>query len=171
MSTSQIVAGAAYIKLLSDDSQLTGALAKTRKKLENFVSFASKTMQQMDGGMTKLRESFSVFMQFDDKMRMLRAVTSASAAEFDKLTGKAKKLGQETRFTASQVAEGMIELGKLGFSPDEINAAIQPMMNLASATGTDLAQAATIAACAPAIFRKREFCFSGKSRNCGQAVI
>ena len=150
MSTSQIVAGAAYIKLLSDDSQLAGSLAKTRKKLENFVSFASKTVQQMDGGMTKLRESFT---------------------EFDKLTGKAKKLGQETRFTASQVAEGMIELGKLGFSPDEINAAIQPMMNLASATGTDLAQAATIAACAPAIFRKREFCFSGKSRNCGQAVI
>ncbi len=135
------------------------------------MSFASKTMQQMDGGMTKLRESFSVFMQFDDTMRLHRAVTAASTTEFDNLTGTAKTLGQNTRFTASQVVTGMVELGKLGFRPDEINAAIQPMMNLTSATGSDLAQAATIAACAPAIFRKRDFCFSGKSRNCGQAVI
>ena len=62
------------------------------------------------------------------------------------LSELAKKLGRETSFTAAQVAAGMTALGRMGFNPKEIENAIQPMMNLSRATGTDLATAAEIAA-------------------------
>ncbi len=62
------------------------------------------------------------------------------------MTEKAKELGATTSFTASQVAEGMTALGRMGFNSSEIDGAIQGMLNLSIATGTDLAQASEIAA-------------------------
>src|SRR5690606_19651786 len=53
--------------------------------------------------------------------------------------------GRTTSFTASQVAEGMLELGRAGFNPAEIDAAIAGMLDLARATGTELAEAVGIA--------------------------
>ena len=90
--------------------------------------------------------SLRTFANFDDEMRMVKAVTGATGQEFDALTEKAKKLGRETSFTAKQVSEGMTSLGRMGFSPDEIQNAIKPVMDLSRATGTELAQAAEIAA-------------------------
>ncbi len=79
-------------------------------------------------------------------MRTVRAVTGSTGADFTKLTEKAKELGATTSFTASQVAEGMTALGRMGFNSSEIDGAIQGMLNLSIATGTDLAQASEIAA-------------------------
>jgi len=68
------------------------------------------------------------------------------------MTKVAQKLGRETSFTAKQVADGMVALGRMGFSPKEIEAAIQPMLDLARATGTELGEAADIAANSMRIF-------------------
>ena len=62
------------------------------------------------------------------------------------MTDVAKRLGATTAFTASQVAEGMVALGMMGFSPDEIESVIASVMNLSIVTRTDLAEASTIAA-------------------------
>ena len=92
------------------------------------------------------------FADFDDQMRLVKAVTKSTGAEFDALTKVAAKLGRETSFTAKQVADGMVSLGRMGFSPKEIEQAIQPTLDLARATGTDLGEAADIAANSMRIF-------------------
>jgi len=69
-----------------------------------------------------------IFVRFDDQMRAVQAVTGATGQEFDRLTEKAK------------------ELGRAGFSPKQIDAAIASVLNLARATGTELPEAANIAA-------------------------
>ena len=92
------------------------------------------------------------FADFDDQMRLVRAVTKATKQEFESLTQVAAKLGRETSFTAKQVADGMVSLGRMGFSPKEIEQAIQPTLDLARATGTDLGEAANIAANSMRIF-------------------
>jgi len=89
--------------------------------------------------------SMKIFSSFDDQMRTVKAVTQATGKEFDMLTEKAKLLGRTTSFTTAQVAAGMVELGRAGFSPKEIDSAIAGMLDLARATGTDLATATEIA--------------------------
>lgn len=156
-ASSAIMAGMAYIKLTAKDAELTKALEGAQNKLKAFAKTVENVGAKMAVFGTLASAPFvaatKVFANFDDQMRMVGAVTGATGADFDMLTEKAKKLGRETSFTAAQVAEGMIALGRMGFSSKEIDAAIQPMMNLAKATGTDLAQAAEIAANNLRVFR------------------
>ena len=72
-------------------------------------------------------------------------MTGAVGEEFDKLTEKAKYLGRTTSFTASQIAGAMLELGRAGFAPQEIDDSIASILNLARATKTDLSEATRIA--------------------------
>ena len=92
------------------------------------------------------------FAGFDDKMRLVQAVTSSTGDQFDQLTKTAQRLGRETSFTAQQVADAMIGLGRMGFNPSEIVSAIDSVLNLSRATGTDLAESADIAANSLRIF-------------------
>lgn len=92
------------------------------------------------GGVMKL------FAAFDDQMRITKAVTGANADQFSMLTEEAKRLGRETSFTASQVAEGMANLGRGGFKPEEIMDSLESMLGLSRATATDLADTTQIAA-------------------------
>src|SRR5690625_1195888 len=47
--------------------------------------------------------------KFDDQLSTVQAVTGATAKEKDKLREQAKKMGRETRFSASEAAE---EIGR-----------------------------------------------------------
>ena len=75
-------------------------------------------------------------------------MTGAVGEEFDKLTEKAKYLGRTTSFTASQIAGAMLELGRAGFAPQEIDDSIASILNLARATKTDLSESTRIASSA-----------------------
>ena len=92
------------------------------------------------------------FAGFDDKMRLVQAVTSSAGDAFESLTQTAQRLGRETSFTAQQVADAMIALGRMGFDPSEIEASISSVLNLSRATGTELAESADIAANSLRIF-------------------
>jgi TP901 family phage tail tape measure protein len=105
-------------------------------------------------GMTGLTVAAGVFgavglkaaYDFDTSMRRVGAITRATGEEFDKLDALAQKLGRDTEFTASQAADGMVELSLAGFSVDEILKSISGTLRLASAGGVELAEATQIAA-------------------------
>lgn len=146
----KIRAGQAYVELYGDDSELQRTLANTKKRLESFGTAMAGIGAKMVGVSTMLATPFAFatkkFADFDDAMRMVRAVSSATAEEFKVLTATAERLGRETSFMAKDAAEGMISLARIGFKPMQINATIGAVLNLARATGTDLGQAAEIAA-------------------------
>lgn len=150
MSIGGVLAGRAYVELTTNDSKLQKGLQNAQAHLRAFadtVSGIGRELLTASAALgTPLALSLRTFASFDDEMRMVKAVTGATGQEFDALTEKAKKLGRETSFTAKQVSEGMTSLGRMGFSPDEIQNAIKPVMDLSRATGTELAQAAEIAA-------------------------
>lgn len=147
--TGAIVAGMAFVKLTLDDAQLQQGVKAAQGRIKSLVASAKTFGTQMATIAPLFSAPFvmaaKAFAEFDDKMRLTAAVTGATASEFAALTEQAKKLGRETSFTASQVAEGMTSLGRMGFNPAEIQQAIQMMMNLSKATGTDLATASEIA--------------------------
>ena len=90
----------------------------------------------------------SVFSEFEFVMAKVNAVSGATESEFKDLTATAEELGRTTFFTASQVGELMLNFSKLGFTAREIQDAVQPTLDLATATGSDLARAALVAGAA-----------------------
>jgi TP901 family phage tail tape measure protein len=149
-SSTAIKAGRAFVELFADDSKLVRGLRRAELRVKAFGRKMQVIGRQMFmlGAMAAapLALATRIFVRFDDQMRAVQAVTGATGEEFDKLTEKAKELGRTTSFTAAQVAASMLELGRAGFSPKQIDAAIASVLNLARATGTELPEAANIAA-------------------------
>lgn len=82
--------------------------------------------------------------KFDDQMSTVQAVTGATGKEMDKLREQAKKMGRETRFSASEAAEGQEMLARAGFETTEIMDALPSVLSLAAAGAVDLGDAADI---------------------------
>jgi len=150
MSSASILAGRAFIELTTKDTKFQKGLQNAAVQLKAFGDRATEIGKRMTLFWAAVSApaalAVKVFANFDDQMRLCQAVTQATGKEFELLTEKAKKLGRETSFTASQVAAGMVALGRMGFKPKEIDEAISAVMNLSRVTGTDLAQASDIAA-------------------------
>jgi len=87
----------------------------------------------------------STFADFEFVMAKVNAVSGATESEFSALTKSAEDLGRSTFFTATQVGELQLAYSKLGFTAQEILDATEATLDLATATGTDLARAAQVA--------------------------
>lgn len=83
---------------------------------------------------------------FEAQMSRVKAISGATESEFEKLSNQAVKLGADTSYSATEVAEGMENLASAGFTVNEITAAMPGMLNLAASSGEDLANSADIAA-------------------------
>ena len=148
-NTQGIKAGRAYVELGVGD-KLTAGLKRAQARLKAFgASVTNIGRKMLAGGLAAsapMIASAKVFGGFEDQMLTVRAVTAATQKQFKALADQAKLLGRTTSFTARQVAEGMTSLGRAGFRPSEIQAAVPAVLNLARATGTDLGRAADYAA-------------------------
>lgn len=82
---------------------------------------------------------------FEDQMAKVGAISRASAEDMKALENKARELGATTSFTAVQVGQAEQYLAMAGFSAAENIAALPGVLNLASATATDLGRTADIA--------------------------
>lgn len=91
------------------------------------------------------RNVTGIMIDFDQAQADLSAITGKTKTELSGLTEQAKELGATTQFSATQITEMQIELGKLGFTTDQITKSTQAVSNFASATGADLASASKVA--------------------------
>jgi len=89
--------------------------------------------------------SFNVFKGFEAEMAKVKAVSGATAEEFKMLSDNAKELGRSTIFSAREVAGLQTEFAKLGFTAKQIEGVTEATLNLAQASGSDLARAAEVA--------------------------
>ncbi len=92
-----------------------------------------------------MMKSINTSKDFEKALSGLKAITGATNEEMSALASNAKELGRTTAFTASQVVQLQTEFSKLGFSTGEILNATEATLALAAASGTDLADAATVA--------------------------
>ena len=82
---------------------------------------------------------------FEVKLSKLEAVSGATADEMERLEQKARQLGATTAYTASEAATLQFELAKLGFTVEEIITSSGGILDLASALGVELGDAAVLA--------------------------
>ena len=155
-ATANIKAGRAYVEVTADSSKLRKSLGEAQAQLRSFSKSCTAIGREMLalGGAMSLPFALAErsFAGFDDRMRLVQAVTNSTGEAFESLTKTAQRLGRETSFTAQQVADAMIALGRMGFDRTEIEASISSVLNLSRATGTELAESADIAANSMRIF-------------------
>lgn len=89
--------------------------------------------------------AFKTFTEFEFSMAKVRAISGATNEEFMKLEQSAKELGRTTFFTAKEVAELQVNFSKLGFTAEQILNLQAATLDLAMATGSDLARSAMVA--------------------------
>ena len=90
------------------------------------------------------KEAIQVGMDFESSMSKVGAVSGASAEEMQALSDKAKEMGESTIFSASQSAEAFNYMAMAGWKTEEMLDGIEGIMNLAAASGADLATTSDI---------------------------
>jgi len=147
-STSPATTG---LKKIRDEAQqtektvqtLTTASAGLKKTLVGIGSAIGFTFG-VGALVIAVKNAISTFAEFDDTMRQVKAISGATNEEFAEMTELAKKMGETTRFTATDSAQTMRILAQAGFSVSETMKALPAVMTLASAGMVDLSQAAEI---------------------------
>ena len=81
---------------------------------------------------------------FDSSMSKVAAVSGATGSDFDALRDKAREMGSKTKFSASEAAEAMNYMAMAGWKTEDMLSGIEGVMNLAAASGEDLATTSDI---------------------------
>ncbi|WP_195416514.1 phage tail tape measure protein [Enterocloster citroniae] len=81
---------------------------------------------------------------FDESMSNVSAISGATGEDFDKLRDKAREMGAETKFSASEAADAMSYMAMAGWKTDDMLNGISGIMDLAAASGADLATTSDI---------------------------
>nr|DAJ63296.1 MAG TPA: minor tail protein [Caudoviricetes sp.] len=76
---------------------------------------------------------------FDSAMSQVAAVSGATGKDFDDLRNKAREMGSKTKFSATEAAEAMNYMAMAGWKTEDMLGGIEGVMNLAAASGEDLA--------------------------------
>lgn len=122
--------------------KMTSATDAFGKMLRNVVT------DIVTAAISKLKElateAINVGMAFDTSMSKVQAISGATGEEYDQLREKAKQLGSETKFTATQSADAFSYMAMAGWKTEDMLNGIDGVMSLAAASGADLATTSDI---------------------------
>jgi len=134
-------------KLKSALEQKNSALKKNKEELAKYTqqlntAYTAAKIFVAAVGYLAVKEISS----YTQALSNSRAMTNASAAEMQKLGVVTRELGASTVFSAAQVADASAELGKAGFSVNNIMTALPATLDLAAAATIGMAEASKITA-------------------------
>ncbi len=81
---------------------------------------------------------------FDTAMSQVGAISGANESELETLREKAKQLGESTKFTATEAADAFNYMAMAGWTVEDMLGGIEGILNLAAASGADLATTSDI---------------------------
>ena len=145
-------------KDLSNTQKAINGISKAQNRLNRVndkVKRSTKDIGSQAVGIAALAISFKAALnpaiKFEQSMKDLEAVafgaadsTVPVAKNMALLSEQAKKLGASTAFSATQAAEGQIFLAKAGFKTNQILKTMPSLLDLASASGTELGRTSDI---------------------------
>lgn len=99
-------------------------------------------------GIEKITEALKACVtasaDFEAGMSGVGAIANASAEEMDLLSEKAKQIGASTKYTAGEAAEALEYMALAGWSAEEMLQGVDGVIQLAAASGEDLATVSDI---------------------------
>lgn len=88
--------------------------------------------------------AIKVGMTFEAEMSKVSAISGATGDELSSLTDKAKEMGAKTKFSATESAQAMEYMAMAGWKTEDMLNGIEGIMNLAAASGENLATTSDI---------------------------
>lgn len=113
-------------------------LGKAAKAGLSAITAAGAGLLTMSGYAVK------VGSDFEAGMSKVSAISGASGEALDALSEKAKEMGAKTKFSASEAASAMEYMAMAGWKTEDMLSGIEGIMNLAAASGEDLATTSDI---------------------------
>lgn len=125
---------------------LNNQLPNTHKGMENIGKAASATMKVIATAIVALSTAMvaaggfgiKVGMDFEEGMSSVASISGATGDELDRLTEKAKQMGADTKFSATQSAQAFEYMAMAGWKTGDMLSGIEGVMNLAAASGEEL---------------------------------
>lgn len=159
--------------------ELTREIWKTERQLKSFEAQSERSYQQLakvrdvatdfgdtaqkiGGDMTKkltlpiagaASAASKITMDFDASMSKVKAISGASEESFEALRAKAREMGATTQFSASEAADALTYMAMAGWDDHEMLDGLDGVMNLAAASGEDLATTSDIVTDALSAFK------------------
>lgn len=97
-----------------------------------------------DGLKDFARFSLESGMNFEAQMSRVQAISGATAEDTGRLAEKAKEMGETTVFSATESAQALEYMAMAGWKTDDMLDGLAGIMNLAAASGEDLAATSDI---------------------------
>ena len=122
------------------DSSCTGidaAVSKATRVIAGFVSAAAITAAVKQATQYVVQ----VGSAFEASMSEVQAISGATSAELEKMSAKAKQLGSTSRFSATEVSQAFKYMSLAGWDVSQSISAVDGVIQLAAASGMDLAAA------------------------------
>ena len=105
---------------------------------------AEGIMKLVEGLKEVSKYAVNTGMDFEAGMSQVKATSGATAEEMEALTAEAMRVGESTKFSAGEAAEGLNYMAMAGWKADDMLAGLEGMANLAAAANSDLGTASDI---------------------------
>jgi TP901 family phage tail tape measure protein len=109
----------------------------------------------MNAAFSTLRNSFNFVVDYQTALKQLQAIVGATDEEVAGLSQRFVEVSNNSKFSASEIAQAATVMGQAGLSSDQIKDTIADVIKLATATGTDLKTAVDLATTAMNVFNVR----------------
>ena len=137
------------VKIKAED-QASSVINKAQTKLSGWIKAGAKKIISLGvagslalGGVG-IGSAMKTFTDFESAMSTVQATSMASAEDLTLLTEKAKEMGAKSVFSATESAEALNYMAMAGWKTDQMLGGIEGIMNLAAASGEDLAMTSDI---------------------------
>lgn len=125
--------------------QKISATGEKLKDVGSNIEGAGKKLLPVTATVTALgTASVKTAADFESAMSKVAAVSGATGSDLEALTKKAREMGSKTKFSASEAAEAMNYMAMAGWKTEDMLSGIEGVMNLAAASGEDLATTSDI---------------------------
>ena len=136
--------GKVYTATVNVKQNMAGAMKSAGNKLSGAMLGTTMQMAGMAGIGFGVFDAVKGYADFEEEMSAVRAISGATSEEFQKLNEKAIQMGADTKFSALESAQAFKYMGMAGWKTSEMIGGIAGIMNLAAASGEDLAMTSDI---------------------------
>ena len=137
--------GTVKINTELDSSKAQGALAKFSTTAKSALKGVAVAASAAGVAITAMAGyAIKVGSSFEEGMSKVSAISGAAGGDLEELTDKAKEMGAKTKFSATEAASAFEYMAMAGWKTEDMLSGIEGIMNLAAASGEDLAATSDI---------------------------
>lgn len=154
--------GKVKIETSVDQKGIQVGLQETEKKVASFGKSTQENFTGIDAAVSKAGQTIATFVSaaaiasavkqatdyviqvgsaFEASMSEVQAISGATGAELEKMSAKAKQLGSSSKFSATEASQAFKYMALAGWDTSKSISAIDGVLQLAAASGMDLAKA------------------------------